>query len=94
MVIREAYRMQETMPSDIHPEKLLGLLVPLTRGTYPVFNHYPKFVVDYRAREREKIRKEEEEYLRERWRGSNTHTHTHRVQNTGLYDVSANMCQL
>ena len=67
VVIQEAYRMQETTPPDIHPEKLLESLVPLTRGTYPVFNRYPKFIVDYQAREREKIRKEEEDYLRQRY---------------------------
>ena len=66
VVIREAYRMQETTPPEIHPERLLGSLVPLTRGTYPVFNKYPKFIVDYQAREREKIRKDEEDYLRQR----------------------------
>jgi hypothetical protein len=66
VVIREAYRMQETTPPEIHPEKLLGSLVPLTRGTYPVFNKYPKFIVDYHGREREKIRREEEDYLRQR----------------------------
>ena len=71
VVIREAYRMQETTPPEIHPEKLLGSLVPLTRGTYPVFNKYPKFIVDYHGREREKIRREEEDYLRQRcvWGG-------------------------
>ena len=67
VVIQEAYRMQETTPPDIHPEKLLGSLVPLTKGTYPVFNRYPKFIVDYQAREREKIRQEEEDYLRQRF---------------------------
>ena len=67
VVIREAYRMQETTPPEIHPERLLGSLVPLTRGTYPVFNKYPKFIVDYQAREREKIRRDEEDYLRQRY---------------------------
>ena len=66
VVICEAYRMQETTPPDINPEKLLGSLVPLTKGTYPVFNRYPKFIVDYQVREREKIKREEEDYLRQR----------------------------
>ena len=66
VVINEAYRMQETTPSDIHPEKLLGSLVPLMKGTYPVFSRYPKFIVDYQVREREKIKREEEDYLRQR----------------------------
>ena len=45
---------------------MLEPLVPLTRGTYPVFNKYPKFIVDYQVQERERIRQEELDYLRER----------------------------
>ncbi|TNN32820.1 TBC1 domain family member 31 [Liparis tanakae] len=41
-------------------------LTPLTEGQYPVFNHYPEFIVEYQSREREKIRLQEKEYLRER----------------------------
>ncbi len=58
--------MQQTTPPDIHPEKLLPSFEPLTRGAYPVFNKYPKFIVDYQIVERERIRKEELDYLRER----------------------------
>ncbi len=65
-VVQEAYHMQQTTPPDIHPEKLLPSFEPLPRGTYPVFNKYPKFIVDYQVVEREKIRKEELDYLRER----------------------------
>ena len=65
-VIQEAYHMQQTTPPDIHPEKLLPSFEPLTSGTYPVFNKYPKFIVDYQVAERERIRKEELDYLRER----------------------------
>ena len=32
-----------------------------------MFHRYPKFIVDYQARERDKIRREEEDYLRQRW---------------------------
>ena len=66
-VIQEAYRLQEITPHKIHPEKLLDSLVPLTKGTYPVFNRYPRFIVDYQARERERIRKEEQDYLQQRY---------------------------
>ena len=45
---------------------MLGPFEPLTKGTYPVFNKYPKFIVDYQVQERERIRKEEIDYLRER----------------------------
>ncbi len=65
-VIREAYRLQQTTPPDLHPEQLMEPFSPLTKGTYPVFNKYPKFIVDYQVRERERIRQEETDYLRER----------------------------
>lgn len=48
-VISEAYRLQDGTPTDIHPKKLLDDLQPLTRGQYPVFNKYPKFIVDYQV---------------------------------------------
>ena len=32
-----------------------------------MFNKYPKFIVDYQVRERERIRQEEMQYLRERY---------------------------
>ncbi|XP_048579144.1 TBC1 domain family member 31-like [Nematostella vectensis] len=66
MVVREAYRLQDTTPADIHPKRMLDAFVPLTKGQYPVFNKYPKFVVDYQVQERERIRQEELEYLRQR----------------------------
>jgi len=46
---------------------MLESFVPLTKGTYPVFNRYPKFIVDYQVQERERIRQEELQYLRERY---------------------------
>ncbi len=66
LVIREAYRLQQTTPSDLHPQVMTDPFCPLSKGTYPVFNKYPKFIVDYQVRERERIRREETEYLRER----------------------------
>lgn len=65
-VIREAYHLQKITPTELHPEKMLGSFEPLTKGTYPVFNKYPKFIVDYQVQERERIRREELEYIRER----------------------------
>lgn len=65
-VIHEAYHLQNTTPSEIHPEKMLDQFTPLTKGQYPVFNKYPKFIVDYQAQEREKIRQEELQYLQQR----------------------------
>ncbi|NXG46157.1 TBC31 protein, partial [Psilopogon haemacephalus] len=65
-VIKKAYHLMEATPLDIHPQRMLDDFVPLTKGQYPVFNKYPKFVVDYQTQERERIRQEEIEYLRER----------------------------
>ncbi|KAM9851444.1 TBC1 domain family member 31 [Aulostomus maculatus] len=65
-MIKEAYRLMNRTPADIHPRTMLSDFTPLTRGQYPVFNHYPEFIVEYQSREREKIRLQELEYLRER----------------------------
>ncbi|NXU83623.1 TBC31 protein, partial [Xiphorhynchus elegans] len=65
-VIKEAYRLMEATPLDIHPQRMLEDFIPLTKGQYPVFNKYPKFIVDYQAQERDRIRQDEIEYLRER----------------------------
>lgn len=69
-VIQEAYRLQQTTPPELHPERMLEPFAPLTKGSYPVFNKYPKFIVDYQVRERERIRQEELHYLRERYAAS------------------------
>uniref|UniRef100_A0A8C5MW77 TBC1 domain family member 31 n=1 Tax=Leptobrachium leishanense TaxID=445787 RepID=A0A8C5MW77_9ANUR len=65
-MIKEAYHLMDTTPADIHPQRLLSDSVPLTKGQYPIFNKYPKFIVDYQSQERERIRQEEMEYLREK----------------------------
>ncbi|XP_045899928.1 TBC1 domain family member 31 isoform X2 [Micropterus dolomieu] len=65
-MIKEAYRLMGNTPADIHPRTMLSDFTPLTKGQYPVFNHYPEFIVEYQSREREKIRLQEMEYLRER----------------------------
>ncbi|NXK23138.1 TBC31 protein, partial [Arenaria interpres] len=66
IVIKEAYHLMETTPLDIHPQRMLDDFIPLTKGQYPVFNKYPKFIVDYQTQEWERIRQDEIEYLRER----------------------------
>lgn len=66
LMIKETYHLMNATPADIHPQRLLEDFVPLTKGLYPVYNKYPKFVVDYQNQERERIRQEELEYLRER----------------------------
>lgn len=67
VVIKEAYHLMEATPLDIHPQRMLDDFIPLTKGQYPVFNKYPKFIVDYQTQERERIRQDEIEYLRERY---------------------------
>ncbi|XP_019849062.1 PREDICTED: TBC1 domain family member 31-like [Amphimedon queenslandica] len=66
VVLQDAYRMQEATPPAIHPHKTLGDFVPLTSGAYPIFNKYPKYIVNYQLQEKERIRREEQEYLRQR----------------------------
>ncbi|KFP91470.1 TBC1 domain family member 31, partial [Apaloderma vittatum] len=65
-VIKKAYHLMENTPPDIHPQRMLDDFIPLTKGQYPIFNKYPKFIVDYQTREWERIRQDEIEYLRER----------------------------
>ncbi|XP_064599017.1 TBC1 domain family member 31-like isoform X2 [Liolophura sinensis] len=65
-MIKEAYRLWEATPSDIDPKNLLEEYTPLTKGQYPVFNKYPKFIVDYQVQERERIRQEEIDFLRQK----------------------------
>ncbi|CAL8355871.1 unnamed protein product [Arctogadus glacialis] len=65
-LVQEAYRLSASTPAPIHPRGLLAAFSPLTRGQYPVFNHYPEVVVQYHGRERERIRQQELEYLQER----------------------------
>uniref|UniRef100_A0A669BJF8 TBC1 domain family member 31 n=1 Tax=Oreochromis niloticus TaxID=8128 RepID=A0A669BJF8_ORENI len=72
-MIKEAYRLMSSTPADIHPRAMLSDFTPLTKGQYPVFNHYPEFIVEYQSREREKIRLQEMEYLRERQEVSAMH---------------------
>lgn len=67
VVIKEAYHFMEATPPDIHPQRVLDDFIPLTKGQYPVFNKYPKFIVDYQSQEWERIRQDEIEYLRERY---------------------------
>ncbi|XP_066540081.1 TBC1 domain family member 31 [Hoplias malabaricus] len=65
-MLKEAYRLMETTPADLHPSSMLSEFEPLTHGQYPVFNKYPTFIVEYQSQERERIRQQEVEYLRER----------------------------
>ncbi|XP_029637694.1 TBC1 domain family member 31-like [Octopus sinensis] len=80
-VIKETYRLISSTPDEVNPLKLMNEFVPLTKGQYPVFNKYPKFIVDYQKKEREKIQQQELEYLRQRQLSLELHKATlHRQQ--------------
>ena len=65
-IIKEAYRIKLSTPSEICPVKNLTKFNPLSTPTYPVFDKYPIFIVDYQKRERQRIRDEEMLYLQNR----------------------------
>ncbi|XP_062848015.1 TBC1 domain family member 31 [Trichomycterus rosablanca] len=65
-MLKEAYRLMDSTPPDLHPSSMLTDFEPLTRGQYPIFNKYPTFIVEYQCQERERIYQQELEYLRER----------------------------
>ncbi|KXS18486.1 hypothetical protein M427DRAFT_211706 [Gonapodya prolifera JEL478] len=63
--IRYAYEQAETTPAQNAPGSYLNPFRPITRGaSYPIFNKYPSFIVDYQKKLRDKIKQEEEEYSR------------------------------
>ncbi|KAI6650902.1 TBC1 domain family member 31-like [Oopsacas minuta] len=65
-IIKEAYRIKLATPSQICPVKNLTKFNALSSPTYPVFDKYPIFIVDYQKRERQRIRDEEMLYLQNR----------------------------
>ncbi|XP_077384166.1 TBC1 domain family member 31 isoform X2 [Festucalex cinctus] len=73
-LIKDAYQLMSTTPADLHPRRMLSDFTPLTKGQYPVFNHYPEFIVEYQTRERERIRLQEMEYLQQRQEIMSRHT--------------------
>ncbi|XP_051999243.1 TBC1 domain family member 31-like isoform X1 [Xyrauchen texanus] len=79
-MLKEAYRLMENTPADIHPSSTLSEFEPLTQGQYPIFNKYPTFIVEYQSQERERIRHQEVEYLRERQEVQELHAEAVRQQ--------------
>eukprot|EP00037_Helgoeca_nana_P010974 m.97506 g.97506 ORF g.97506 m.97506 type:complete len:915 (+) comp20535_c0_seq3:232-2976(+) len=65
-VIKKARQFVRSTPREINPVYLLGHFAPLQPGSYPIFNNYPAFIVDFQVQERERIRQEELDFLRER----------------------------
>ncbi|XP_028919506.1 TBC1 domain family member 31 isoform X1 [Ornithorhynchus anatinus] len=94
-LIREAYRLMDVTPADIHPRRMLDDFVPLTKGQYPIFNKYPKFIVDYQTQERERIRNDEMEYLRERQLVHELEAETlqRKVEDDAWYRKQALLCE-
>uniref|UniRef100_A0A8C1ZK92 TBC1 domain family member 31 n=1 Tax=Cyprinus carpio TaxID=7962 RepID=A0A8C1ZK92_CYPCA len=79
-MLKEAYRLMDSTPADIHPSSALSDFEPLTQGQYPIFNKYPTFIVEYQSQERERIRQQEVEYLRERQEVQELHAEAVRQQ--------------
>ena len=48
-LVKEAYHIMDSTPADIHPQNMLEDFTPLTKGQYPIFNKYPKFIVNYQV---------------------------------------------
>ncbi|TPX37151.1 hypothetical protein SmJEL517_g01058 [Synchytrium microbalum] len=65
-VMNLAYRLRRTSPPQHCPSTFLEPFIPISHGQYPIYNRFPKFVIDYQVRMRERIRKEEEDYMRKR----------------------------
>ncbi|XP_057291272.1 TBC1 domain family member 31-like isoform X2 [Hydractinia symbiolongicarpus] len=65
-IIKETYRIASSTPASIDPKKVLDDFRSVPVGQYPVFDCYPKFIVDYLVEERERIREEELDYLRQK----------------------------
>nr|XP_012598767.1 TBC1 domain family member 31 isoform X2 [Microcebus murinus] len=95
VVIREVYHLMETTPTDIHPNSMLDAFVALTKGQYPVFNQYPKFIVDYQTQERERIRNDELDYLRERQtvEGMQAEVDQQRAEDESWYQKQELLCK-
>eukprot|EP00040_Diaphanoeca_grandis_P001873 m.19868 g.19868 ORF g.19868 m.19868 type:complete len:889 (-) comp12648_c0_seq1:1726-4392(-) len=65
-VVQRANKYFRSTPKKINPSFLLADFVPIPVGSYPVFNKYPAFIVDYQVNERERIRAEELDLLRQK----------------------------
>jgi len=63
--ISTTYMLCSKTSKEVHPRQYLTAFRPLEKGSYPIFNQYPKFVIDYKAQKLEQIRKEEENILKE-----------------------------
>ena len=66
-VINRAYTMMKSTPKSLISNRgLCNTFEPLSQGSYPIYNKYPTYIVNYRNQLKEKIRFQEQEYIRRR----------------------------
>ena len=55
------YRLRANTPNELIPSKTeaTAMNFPLGKGHYPIFDRYPKYVVNYQLQERQRIEEEE-----------------------------------
>ena len=60
-LIRSMYRLRANTPNELIPSKTeaTAMNFPLGKGHYPIFDRYPKYVVNYQLQERQRIEEEE-----------------------------------
>ncbi|KAK3924954.1 TBC1 domain family member 31 [Frankliniella fusca] len=63
--LKKSYELMETTSEQYHPKQYFKPFSPLTKGNYPVFSEFPKFIVNYQKEQRDSIRQEEENILQE-----------------------------
>ncbi|KAJ4448502.1 hypothetical protein ANN_10518 [Periplaneta americana] len=63
--LSKTYMLCSKTRKEVHPRQYLNSFRPLEKGSYPVFNEYPKFIVDYKSRKMKQLQKEEETLLQE-----------------------------
>jgi hypothetical protein len=49
--ISKIYMLCNKTRKEVHPRQYLTAFKPLEKGSYPVFNQYPKFIIDYKVSE-------------------------------------------
>jgi Rab-GTPase-TBC domain len=59
VMLRKAYTFMEKCPSAIHPKHFMTSFMPLTRGNYQKFEHYPKNLINANVMEVDALREEQ-----------------------------------
>ncbi|RKO99880.1 hypothetical protein CXG81DRAFT_87, partial [Caulochytrium protostelioides] len=58
-ILQLAQRLADRCPAYLHPDSILPGFEPLPQGSYPAFNAYPKFIVNYQQKLRQEIEEDE-----------------------------------